>query len=875
MCQRYLAKGRGDYCPKCNDTHETIEQFFDRVSMGDNIYRTVLLEPLNFLPNSPTLFNLGLPTGGTLSACFKFDVDDSLLDGPNSIMAVATKAAGVTKFGGGVGYYFGNIRPRGSLVNSTHGKAMGPVEVLRHYQSVGRLITQAGKREAAQMGILDAGHPDIREFIHTKDSDPQSLNTFNISVAASDEFMRRAINDNMSDEHALLWEMAESAWKTGDPGLYFKDTAEKTNPTPWLGKLTGTNPCGEVPLLNNEPCLTGDSLVDLGDGGLRRLIDLRNAEGFSLKTVTERGTPVTVDNCYVVDRGVKPVFDVFLANGQRLRATDNHRFYTDSGWKAVGELASSDKVRIPDTALSTVDKGDYLLDEMFGWMVGDGWFIEGSAGILFGPDDGEAFDKLKPVWDAFVEREYAVSTQPSGVRQITVNKTAIIEKFRTFGFEFAKATEKKLPSYIFTATAGQQAAFVRGLMGADGTVSKSGSGTANRLVLASSAPQLVEEFQIVLSHLGIQSWVQWWEGEGRNPQAQVNISGKSAQTYMDVVGFTLGRKNDRFEWLSKHITNNREFMKVKVVEPAGEEPVFDIVMPDVHSFYANGMLVHNCNLGSINLGNFIRDGAVDYRQLGPVVRLATRYLDDIVSLNSFPDKAILAANLETRKLGLGVCGWADMLALLGLDYDSDDAVHLANEVMEFINDQARESSIELAGERGPAPCFTSSGHNFRNATRTCIAPTGSIAILMDASSGIEPYFAEEWKRTLGTGEVLSEGIKPGINGHTPHISHDIAPEWHIRHQAAFQSHTDLAVSKTINLSNSATVSDIYEAYVMMWQTGCKGGTVFRDGSRSEQVLNVTTQPAVLEKCESCGAGVVHAEGCIECEERCGWSACAT
>ena len=537
MCQRYLAKGKGDYCDKCSETHETYDQFFDRISMGDPVYRSVLLEPLNFLPNSPTLFNLGVPGAGTLSACFKFDVEDTLLDGPNSIMAVATKAAGVTKFGGGVGYYLGNLRPRGALVNSTHGKAMGPVEVLKHYQSVGHLITQAGKRDAAQMGILDAGHPDIREFIHVKDNNPQSLNTFNISVAVSDLFMQRAVNDNLSDESALLQEIAESAWKTGDPGLYFKDAAERGNPTPWLGKLTGVNPCGEVPLLNNEPC----------------------------------------------------------------------------------------------------------------------------------------------------------------------------------------------------------------------------------------------------------------------------------------------------------------------------------------------------NLGSINLAKFVHEGAVDYRTLGPIVRLALRYLDDIVSLNTFPNKEIMAANLETRKLGLGVCGWADLLALLAIDYDSDDAVHLAHEVMGFINEEALAESMDLGNERGSAPAYSAlAGDHPRNATRTCIAPTGSIAILMNASSGIEPYFAHEWTRTLGTGEVLNEERASTLQGHIPKTSHDIEPEWHVKHQAAFQSHTDLAVSKTINLNNGATVSEIRDAYIMMWQTGCKGGTIFRDGSRNEQVLNsaVSLEPE-FESCPMCEAGVIHVEGCLECAERCGWSACST
>lgn len=517
---------------------ETVDQFLDRISMGNETYRHELFETLNFLPNSPTLFNIGIPGAGTLSACFKFDIDDTLLNGTNSIMAVGFKSAGVQKYGGGVGYVLSAVRPRNSGIATTHGRAMGPVALLKYYQSIAEMITQGGKREGAQMGILHCDHPDIREFIHAKDENSQSLNTFNISVACTDAFMESA-QDTETEAGQLLTEMAQSAWRTGDPGVYFIDTAERRNPTPWLGRLTGTNPCGEVPLLNNEPC----------------------------------------------------------------------------------------------------------------------------------------------------------------------------------------------------------------------------------------------------------------------------------------------------------------------------------------------------NLGSINLGNFVQGGTVEWSRLSGVVQLATRYLDDVLSINVFPSQEITDANALTRKLGLGVCGWADMLALLGIHYDSDAAVELAEKLMEFINDVARKTSGELGIERGIAPAFNGSSiftGPLRNATRTCIAPTGSIAIIMGASSGIEPHFALEWNRQLATdGDVIRERVPvmDRLEGFTPHVSHEIAPKWHIAHQAAFQRHTDLAVSKTINLPNSTTVEDIRGIYLELWRSGCSGGTIYRDGSRSIQVLTLDVED--FEICPVCHADVVHAEGCMECAAQCGWSACST
>src|SRR3990167_7611928 len=223
---------------------ETPDEMLQRVSFGNPSYYR-MMRYLEFLPNSPTLFNAG--TGrGTLSACFKFDVPDDMI----GIMDVAKKAALVQKWGGGVGF-------------------------IRMFNSLGEVVTQSGKREAAQMAIISCDHPDVEEFITMKAVNPDGLRTFNVSVALTDKFMEEVMVGGTQAEK-LLGLMAEVACATGDPGCYFIDAAERDNPTPWLGKLTGTNPCGEIPLLDNEACNLGSiNLSKFADDGRVKFTELQ------------------------------------------------------------------------------------------------------------------------------------------------------------------------------------------------------------------------------------------------------------------------------------------------------------------------------------------------------------------------------------------------------------------------------------------------------------------------------------------------------------------------------------------------------------------------------------------------------------------------
>jgi ribonucleoside-diphosphate reductase alpha chain len=538
-----------------------------------------LMTSLKFLPNSPTLMNAGTPRG-QLAGCFVLPVEDSM----ESIYGTLRDAALIQKTGGGTGFSFSHLRPRGDYIRSTRGVSSGPVSFIRLYDSSTQINRMGGTRAGANMGVLRHDHPDIREFVNSK-KDPGSLTSFNISVMATDEFMH-AVNrggeitlrfpsrlgtaDTSArgkiNARALFDEIVANAWATGDPGLLFYDRINAANPTPQLGPIEATNPCGEQPLLPYE----------------------------------------------------------------------------------------------------------------------------------------------------------------------------------------------------------------------------------------------------------------------------------------------------------------------------------------------------SCNLGSINISRFVRAGAIDYNALGETVAHAVHFLDNVLDANCYPVEAVRQTTLGNRKVGLGIMGFADLLVDLGIPYASSAAEKLAEELMSLIQSHAKRASAKLAETRGPFPNFSSSALGekdrapLRNACVTSIAPTGTISLLADCSSGIEPYFALSYRREV-IGDTRTMDVNPRLvrvlplevsdpepalrqvratgrmgNSSVPiklkelfATAHEISPEWHVRMQAAFQRHTDTSVSKTINLVHTATQSDIASAYQLAFETGCKGVTVFRDGSKSSQVLRAGADP---ERCPECGEPLVMQGGCQTCSS-CGYSIC--
>jgi len=541
---------------------ETPEGMFKRVAgviaSAENLYGgnpaeweemfSVLMSDLRFLPNSPAMMNAGKPSG-QLAACFVLPVEDSM----KGIFDTLKNAALILQSGGGTGFSFSNLRPKADIVRSTGGVASGPVSFMKIYNVATDVIKQGGARRGANMGMLRVDHPDILEFVRIKRAGSE-LTNFNISVAVTDEFMHSLNNDGEYDlinprskavsgrvkAKKVFDEIVESAWLTGDPGIVFIDTINKTNPTPHIGNIESTNPCGEQPLLPYEACVLGS---------------------------------------------------------------------------------------------------------------------------------------------------INVSKYVKGIRYKT------------------------------------------------------------------------------------------------------------------------------------------------------------------------------------------REARIDWENLARDTGTAVRFLDNSIDVNKYPLPAIEEMHKGNRKIGLGIMGWADLLVLLGIPYNSKNAFALARELMKFIRDASRRASEALAAERGVFPYFKGSVYDaagmprVRNATTTTIAPTGTLSIIADCSSGIEPLFALAYKRLILDTKLYeinryffdiaqlegfyTEELRKTVieKGHLRGIrevpqptkklfrtAHDIPPADHIEMQAAFQEFTDNAVSKTINMPYRSKKEDVARAFLLAYEKGCKGITIFRYGTPKKGTL---------------------------------------
>ncbi len=414
--------------------------------------------------------------------------------------------------------------------------------------------------------------------------------------------------------------------------------------------------------------------------------------------------------------------------------------------------------------------------------------------------------------------------------------------------------------------------------------------------------------------------------ELRAPESGKVIKKISARRVMDMITFQAWKTADPgMVFLDKmnEFSPVNHLGEIQTTNPCGEQPLLPY---------------ESCNLGSINLSKCIKSGRgrkkaqVDWEKFENLVRLAVRFLDNVIDVCSYPLDEIDKMTRKTRKIGLGVMGFADMLIQLKIPYGSREGLKMGERLSQFLQNTARDESRKLGEARGSFPAFSGSmwdreGYKaMRNSTVNTVAPTGTISIIANCSSGIEPLFAlsyvrknildvsntellevNDWFEKVARqkkfySKALMKQISEigGINGLTGvprdikevfKVSHEINWEDHVKMQAAWQKHIDAAVSKTINLPNSATPDEVQEAYLLAYELGCKGVTVYRDGSKMKQVLNaggssLSSKPMVDDKrkwvgnghkeedlCPECGGELTFKEGCANCLA-CGYSRCS-
>ncbi|MDO8805947.1 MAG: LAGLIDADG family homing endonuclease [Elusimicrobiota bacterium] len=957
-----------------------------------------MMAEFNFLPNSPTLMNAGRDLQ-QLSACYVLPVPDSM----EGIAKALTAQSLIQKSGGGTGFSFCRVRPKGDTVKKTNGVASGAISFMKLFDKLTDVVKQGGTRRGANMGILPYWHPEIKEFITIK-SQPGVLENFNISIALDDKFMK-AVETNAAYDlinprtmqaagavkaKEVFNSIVDSAWATGDPGIVFLDRINETNsnPTPELGQIESTNPCfsGSTRLATDRGLITFEELfinkAEIAVATDNRVQGLRAVQAGGAAVAVRTETGVTLRQAVPVFKTRKdwPVFKLTTEHGYEVTATEDHKFFTPDGIRELKVLKPGDKVFIQSGAgawnrnydlppfiaknklKARVERGGARLPkkwsrelgELLGWVTGDGWVSENkpegrnvpnyTIGLMYGNDEKKI---LAPKFRALIK-------QWTGLDGSEVNRNGTLSQcyrsalyyfLYSLGIHEKNGLHKQVPEALWRAPREAVIGFLSALFTADGTVNISVHKGSCSLRLAGSSKMLLTQVQMLLLNESMVSKLYMRRKAGtklmpdskRQPklyscsvQYELVLDGASRDRFLKEIGFLTPSKQKKAEtWLAaKRRKSNKDSFTdfVRSIEPAGTTDVYCTTEKETHSIIANGFVTaqcgeqpllpwESCNLGSINLANYVKgelmSGTMDWERLGATVSMAVRFLDNVIEINNYPLPEIEKIAKGNRKIGLGVMGWAETAVKLGAAYDSPEGFKKAEEVMKFINDRALEASEELAKERGvfqnwKGSIYDAEARHFRgvaakprNASRTTIAPTGTIAIAAGLQgSGIEPFFAIAYTRYNAKAlDAIKNNLDPeakdtfyevntlfkqvakehkyfgldekalwkkieanhkAVRG-IPEIpkqiqelfptAHDVSIENHVRIQAAFQKHIDNAVSKTINMPTSARTEDVKSCYLLAHKLGCKGLTVYRDGCKAQQVLNITpgTQPQARTK----------------------------
>jgi len=798
---------------------ESVEEMFWRVAYhvakvedlwgGDVLERAKeyyhLLTSKKFFPNSPTFTGAGTPLG-QLAACFVLPITDDMGRDTAGIFQTLRDAALIQQTGGGNGFSFSRLRPKGALVKSSAGQATGPVGFLRVYDHAFGEIAQGGTRRGANMGVLRVDHPDVEEFITCK-TDENQITNFNISVGITDAFMRAVRDDKdwelrFPDVHDpkyrevrgtidqmekagvriqthkkvrardLFDKIVKQAHHNGEPGVLFLDAANRANPVPHLYPLEATN-----------PCITGDTLIYTALG-VRRADELAG-EGTTIRVTTDArfGEDNFLPATRVFQTGTKPIYRLMTREGYELRLTEDHKVMTSRGWIEARNLQSGDRVHILNRKGGFGTKGSIEEGCVLGWLVGDGTVNVVRAVLsFFGDEKRELAPMFAEMVANIVEKPGQRRAYPVGVTQVEERDEARVasDRLRDWAALYGITEERKhiVPSLVFAGSELIQRGFLQALFTADGQVNDGGEkGCSVRL--SSSHLYLLKDVQRLLLNFGIASRIyenrrlagyrSMPDGKGGNkeyfhqPQHDLAISKANLIRFANEIGFlTEAKQNKLADYLSRMVRGPYEepfLATVTTVEPDGVEPVYDLHQPDTHSFIANGLVVHNCGeqwlgpyenccLGSVNLNEHCGpDGTVNWESLRQSVVTSTRFLDDVVEANAYVPAVpqLTEAAHKARRIGLGIMGLADLMYHVGVRYGSREGQEFGAQVMEFVRYHAMMTSIKLAEERGPFPAIEGSIYDMDNMTWT---PPQSLI-----------PFEHNWGRPEVRWEAVVDGIK--------------------------------------------------------------------------------------------------------------------
>ena len=894
----------------------------DRQDAWAKTFRAAM-QGFRVMPAGRIVAGAGANRDVTLFNCFVMGTVPDTMDG---IFAHLREAALTMQQGGGIGYDFSTLRPRGAPVQGVGSDASGPVSFMDVWDSMCRTIMSAGSRRGAMMGCLRCDHPDIEEFVDAK-QDASRLRMFNVSVLASDPFMQAVREDAdwplvfggetyRTVKARRLWDrIMRATYDAAEPGVIFIDRINQKNNLWYAEEIAATN-----------PCVTADTWVHTAQGP-RQVRDLVG------RPFTARldGEDWASDVRGFFETGRKPVLKLTCARGPALRLTADHpvlrvrrrtRHVRETEWVAAGELNPGDELVLNDHRAGADWPGDGTAEE--GYLIG----------LLLGDGTLEQDKAVLSVWRAAT----AVNggAERTGADAVMAHAESCARTFRTRSdfagwqsvagrneYRLALSGLKELAhtlglapgaKHITPAIETRGSAFVRGVLGglfdADGTV----GGTQTNGVSVRLAQSDVGDLQAVqrmLLRLGIAGSLYTDRrpaGAARVPdghggsrlyptraQHELVIAGENLARFAAEIGF---RDTDKQARLDARLAGyrrklNRESWTAEVaaVQADGAETVYDCAIPGRNAFDANGLVVHNCGeqplppygaclLGSINLARlvekpFTADARLDTDALAQLTRTAVRMLDNAIDVSRFPLEAQRREAMDKRRIGLGVTGLADALAMVGLTYGAQDAVTATEKWMASLQRHAYLASAELAQEKGAFPLFDAEQYlagetiraldadvrraiadkGMRNALVTSVAPTGTISLFADnVSSGLEPIFSFEYARNVlePDGSRTRESVQDyavrlyratyGAEAELPASFVDaqtLSPSAHLVMQAAVQKYIDSSVSKTINLPEEISFEAFKDVYLQAYDMGCKGCTTYRPNPVTGAVLETS------------------------------------
>jgi ribonucleoside-diphosphate reductase alpha chain len=966
--------------------------------------------------NSPVWFNVGFEESSQCSACFILSVEDTM----ESILDWNTKEGMIFRGGSGSGINLSKIRSskeqlsKGGFASGPVSFMRGADAWAGTIKSGGKT------RRAAKMIVLDVDHPDVLDFIWCKAREEEKAAALrdagfdmrldsesfasiqyqnaNNSVRVSDEFMERAERDEDWELTArtdgrvietypareILAQIAEAAWRCADPGVQYDTTINEWHTCPNSGRINASNPCfpGDARVHTTLGLLSFEDLYERAQNGKEFRVYTHRA------TADEPGSGAVATHPLAVMRtGVKPIVRLRFANGQELRCTPNHRLWTvNRGYVPAEELIADDRVLLNDSPTPAEDASWALpvkvealaksfsrggtaiyqelperwsegLGELTGHLIGDGWLTDVQTGWVYGNDDIE--DGLDESHEGLLEELIGgVSRQvmDNGTVQLRAGSEAVREFFRGLGVSSSRAHEKRVPRAIFSAPTEVQAAFLRGLFGADGCVSRLSAKNGYRYAgLGSTSEALLKDAQRLLNAFGVRGRIYKISKNGSQPFSytrndgatvtyesrqtyDLRITGTDLERFADTIGFSVPWKQQALENLLKTTTRYATKGETHLLsrEMDGQEVVYNLTEPLHHSYIVDGAVVANCseymhvddsacNLASINLLKFRReDGSFDVDAFEHTVDVMILAQEIVVGPSSYPTEEIGRNARDFRQLGLGYANLGALLMADGLPYDSEEGRAVCGAITALMTGRAYRKSAEVAAAMGPYARFEENRdphlhvmrkhreaateipdslcsddellvaarrawdeaielgerHGYRNAQASVLAPTGTISFLLDCdTTGIEPDFSlVKFKELVGGGQMtivnrtvplalrtlgyteseidqieayLAEnGTIVGAPGmHDEHLrvfdvavgERAISHMGHIKMMAAAQPLISGAISKTVNVPESATMEDVADAYLQGWKRGLKALAIYRDGSKTAQALRTESK----------------------------------